>query len=176
MRRARSAVPHRAAALWLLAAGALALVGCGTTPVPQYRVDPGSYAFFGYHLGNRSGVEVIIEDIRYVSPRAGTMAADIVLWNRSDRPIEVDLGLTELVLADREVLAQEARAVKIAPGQHARASLSFRTDQPPDGIERGSLKLRGVRLSSDRKVEFQASFHRASEAELARERGEREDD
>jgi len=160
----------------LLVSAAFGGSGCGTLPAPSLRLDPPSYVYEGYLVDTKKGVSLVVEDLRFSVVAKGSVIVDLAVIYHGPRTIRFDTGQCEVQVLERSLLAREERAITIQPGRVERLTLSFRTDLGPEEIERGVLQIGGFVLDSGEELTFTASFHRASETELARERGESAED
>lgn len=158
-----------------LGALALALGGCGSARPVEFRLDPPSYVTFGYTLGTKSGVDLIVEDIRYQPKFQGTVVIDLCVINRRPRPVWIDLRRATLSVGDRDLIPRdEAPTLQVAPSNLQRATMHFRTDMGAGQLLRGSAKIDGIRLDDQTPLSFEFSFYQVTDEELAREAEERE--
>ena len=160
----------------LLALAGLAGEGCGSLPAPSLRLDPPSYVYEGYLVDTKHGVSLVVEDLRFAPELKGSVVVDLAVLYHGPRSVRFDTSDCELQVRERSLLAREERAITIRPGRVERLTLSFRTDLQAAQIERGVLKVGGFQLETGEQLTFTASFHRASESELARERGQEVDE
>ena len=161
-------------ALVLAVVAVALLTACESPPkAPQLRLDRQAYIFHGYYMDSEDGVDLIVEDMRYVPETSGTLLFEIAILNRRKHSIVIDFAAAELQIGNRTLMPMDRNTAKARPHKLSRHAVRFRTDLPPNRITQGMLSFAGVRLETNRRMDpFQFGFHRATREELTAEYGE----
>ncbi|RME73938.1 MAG: hypothetical protein D6776_06160 [Planctomycetota bacterium] len=144
--------------LVLVVLAAASLWGCAGGPEPvELEVEPSGYYVRGYYLGSHRNVKAFVTRLKYVSGMRGSVFVDLAVLNEQRLPIRLELGYSRLKVAEREIVAEDAPAERVGPGELHRARLRFRTFLKRSQMRPGmamTLELNGITGGDGERIRF----------------------